>query len=101
MGLAIVLDRQIISAPIIKETIPNGNVTIQGNFSMKESSELALLMRSGSLPAPLKSIEEKIIGPSLGLDSIKKGRFAIIISVVSIMVFMIINYSYLGVVANI
>jgi preprotein translocase subunit SecD len=98
--IAIVLDNEVISAPVIRDKISTGNGSITGKFTIEESAELALLMRSGSLPAPLKSMEEKTIGPSLGYDSIKKGKIAVVVSILFISVFMVLNYSYLGLVAN-
>jgi len=98
---AIVLDNQVISAPVFQEVIPDGNGQISGHFTIKEAHELALLLRAGALPAPLKIIEERTVGPSLGADSIKDGQRATILAFILIAVFMILNYSLFGAFADI
>lgn len=99
--LAIVLDNQIISAPNIQTAIPGGSGVITGNFSLEEANDLAILLRSGALPAPLHTIEEKIVGPDLGSDSIKAGIFATVLAVVCIMIFMFAEYRIFGIAADI
>ncbi len=96
---AIVLDNKVITAPKINSVINQGNGVITGNFSTKEASNLALLLRAGALPAPLKIIEERTIGPSLGSDSIRSGAYASIISLVLISLTMILFYKSIGVIA--
>lgn len=98
---AIVLDNQIITAPVINGAIPGGRGVIQGRFDTEAAHDLALLMRSGALPAPLKIIEERVVGPDLGQDSIQSGQRATIISVLMVGGFMILAYMVLGVIANI
>ncbi|MBA3813360.1 MAG: protein translocase subunit SecD [Alphaproteobacteria bacterium] len=98
---AIVLDDKVISAPRINEPIPGGKGNITGNFSVQEAQDLALLMRAGALPAPLKVIEERTVGPSLGADSIAAGEHATIIAILMVAAFMLIAYSFFGMVANI
>ena len=97
---AIVLDNTVISAPVFQSVIPDGNGVISGHFTIKEAHELALLLRAGALPAPLKVIEERTVGPSLGADSIKDGRNATILAFIMISVFMIMNYSLFGAFAD-
>jgi preprotein translocase subunit SecD len=99
--LAIVLDQKIITAPVVNDPIPNGQASITGSFTMKEAHQLALLLRAGSLPAPLKIVEERTVGPSLGNDSIAHGKMAVIYSFVLVAVFMVLGYSLFGVFANI
>lgn len=98
---AIVLDNTIISAPVFQSVIPDGNGQISGHFTIKDANELALLLRAGALPAPLKIIEERTVGPSLGADSIQDGRNATILAFVLISIFMILNYSMFGAFADI
>ena len=98
--LAIVLDDKVISAPSIREPILGGNGQISGNFTFKEATDLALLLRSGALPAPLNIIEERTVGPDLGKDSIKAGLISLIIGFSLVVIFMILKYKILGLVAN-
>lgn len=98
---AVVLDGKVLTAPVFRSAIPNGNGEISGGFSsIKEANELALLLRAGSLPAPLKVVEERTVGPSLGADSINDGRNATVIAFLLVSVFMILGYSLFGVFAN-
>lgn len=98
---AIVLDGKVLTAPVFRSAIPNGSAEITGGFSsIKEANELALLLRAGSLPAPLKVVEERTVGPSLGADSINDGRNATVIAFLMVSVFMILGYSMFGVFAN-
>ncbi len=99
--LAIILDNKLLSAPVINEPILGGNGIISGNFTVELANELALLLRAGSLPAPLKIVEERTIGPNLGEESIKSGKKAGIIGFVSVIIFMTWSYGILGIFANI
>lgn len=98
---AIVLDNTVISAPVFESVIPNGHGIITGSFTFKEASELALLLRAGALPAPLKIVEERTVGPSLGADSIRDGKLATGLAIILVAIFMILNYSLFGVFADI
>src|SRR5438128_2452186 len=89
---AIVLDDQVISAPVIREPILGGSGQISGNFTVQSANDLAILLRAGSLPAKLTIVEERTIGPSLGRDSIRAGVIASIVATVAIAAFMIICY---------
>ena len=95
---AIVLDDQVISAPVIRAQI-FANGQISGDFSVEETNDLSLLLRSGALPAPLEVVEERSIGPGLGSDSIKAGEIAAMIGLIGVAIFMIINYGVVGVLA--
>jgi preprotein translocase subunit SecD len=99
--LAIVLDNKLLSDPVINVPISGGSGFIQGNFTTESANELALLLRAGSLPANLKIIEERNIGPTLGLDSIESGTRAGIIGLISVMIFMFLVYGIWGIFANI
>lgn len=101
LPFAIVLDDQVISAPRINEPILGGSGQISGNFTVEEANNLAILLRAGALPATLTIIEERTVGPSLGADSIAAGKIAGIIGAVLVVVFMILAYGVLGIVANI
>lgn len=94
--LGIILDNKIISAPNIREPIIGGAGVINGSYTVEEANELALLLRSGSLPAPLSIIEERTVGPSLGSDSIKSGKEAIIIAFMLVLALMLILYRRFG-----
>ncbi len=100
-NLAIVLDNEVISAPVIRDAIVTGNGQISGNFSSQESNELAILLRSGALPAPLNIIEERSVGPDLGKESIEKGVLSLLIGMLLVVLYMIYNYRIFGVFANI
>ena len=99
--LAIVLDNSVISAPQIREAIIGGTGTISGGFSFQESTDLALLLRSGALPAPINIVEERTVGPDLGKDSIDAGVFSLIVGFVLVIIFMFIKYRIFGLVSNI
>jgi preprotein translocase subunit SecD len=99
--LAIILDNKVISAPVIQGPIPGGRGVITGHFTVEQAHDLALLMRAGALPAPLKVLEERTVGPDLGADSIAAGKRAVIISIVMVGIFMILAYSFFGIIANI
>ena len=98
---AIVLDDQVISAPTIQAHITGGSGIITGNFTIEESTQLAVLLRAGALPAKMTFLEERTIGPELGADSIAAGRTAAIIGMVAVVVYMIACYGIFGVMANI
>ena len=100
--LAIVLDNKIISAPIIKDAIVTGNGQITGGgLDFQSATDLALLLRSGALPAPLNIIEERTVGPDLGQDSINSGIISLIIGFSLVIIFMIIRYKIFGLIANV
>ena len=99
--LAIVLDGKIISAPVIRDTIASGNGQISGGFTFQSATDLALLLRSGALPAPLTIIEERTVGPDLGQDSINAGMFALIMGFLLVIIFMFVKYKTFGLIANI
>ena len=90
--LAIVLDGRVISSPRINEPILGGNGVISGNFTVESANELAILLRAGALPAPLTVVEERTVGPDLGADSIAAGKWAGVIGLVAVMVFMLFYY---------
>lgn len=98
--LAIVLDGIIKSAPNINEKISGGNAQITGRFSMDEAKDLAIALRAGSLPAPVKFLEERTVGPSLGEDSIRMGFLSMIIGTIAVILFMVIYYRVSGLIAN-
>jgi preprotein translocase subunit SecD len=97
---AIVLDDEVISAPVIQSHIPGGSGIITGNFSVEESTRLAVLLRAGALPAEMTFLEERTIGPELGQDSIDAGRTAALIGMVAVAVYMIASYGMFGLFAN-
>ncbi|MFD1694413.1 protein translocase subunit SecD [Roseibium aestuarii] len=98
---AIVLDDEVISAPVIREPITGGSGQISGNFTVEGANDLAVLLRAGALPAKLTVIEERSIGPGLGADSIEAGKLAAIIALVLVVGFMVAAYGLLGIIANI
>ncbi len=98
--LAIVLDNKVYSAPTIQEKIPGGSARITGSFTTQEAHDLAIVLRAGSLPAPVKIIEERTVGPSLGHDSIQKGLFSMLIGGIFVIVFMFIYYKGAGLIAD-
>ena len=98
--LAIVLDNNVYSAPVIRDRIPGGKAQITGRFTMDEARDLAIVLRAGALPAPVKILEERTVGPSLGKDSIEQGRISMIIGGLIVIVFMIIYYGFAGVIAD-
>ena len=99
--LAIILDNEAISAPVIRDAITGGQGTISGNFTFQSATDLSLLLRSGALPAPLSVVEERTVGPDLGQDSIDAGVFSLIIGFFLVIIFMIIKYRLFGLIANI
>ena len=98
---AIVLDSEVISAPVIQSHIPGGSGIITGNFSVEGSTQLAVLLRAGALPAGMDFLEERTIGPELGQDSIEAGRIATVIAFVAVLVFMALSYGLFGIFANV
>jgi len=99
--LAIVLDGIIQTAPVIQEKISGGQAQITGSFTMEEARDLAIVLRAGALPAPVKILEERTVGPSLGQDSIEKGIWSSIIAGILVIAFMILYYRLSGIVADI
>lgn len=98
---AIVLDNEVISAPVIQSHIAGGSGIITGNFNVEESTNLAVLLRAGALPAGLDFLEERTIGPELGQDSIDAGKIACIVAFGAVLVFMFLSYGLFGIFANI
>ncbi len=97
--LAIILDNNVYSAPVIKEKIAGGHAQITGRFSTEEARDLAIVLRAGSLPAPVTILEKRTVGPSLGQDSIEQGIRAMIIGSAAVILFMVIYYKLSGTVA--
>jgi preprotein translocase subunit SecD len=97
---AIVLDNEVISAPVIREPITGGSGQISGSFTVQGANDLAILLRAGALPAPLTVIEERTVGPGLGQDSIEKGELAAYVGSIMVIVFMLVTYRLFGVFAN-
>lgn len=98
---AIILDNTVISAPVIREPILGGSGQISGNFTVEEANNLAILLRSGALPAKLTVIEERTVGASLGADSIAAGKIAAAIGFVAVVVFMVMAYGLFGIFASV
>ena len=98
---AIVLDNEVISAPIINEPILGGSGMISGSFTVQEANDLAILLRAGALPAPLVILEERTVGPGLGADSIKSGQIASILGLVLVLIYMFASYGRFGIYSNI
>ena len=98
---AIVLDEEVISAPTIQDHISGGSGIITGNFTVESSTNLAILLRAGALPAELTVLEERTIGPELGQDSIEAGRIATFVAFAAVLIFMVAVYGLFGVFANI
>ena len=99
--LAIVLDGKIISAPVIRDVIASGSGQISGGFTFQSATDLALLLRSGALPAPLTIIEERTVGPDLGQDSINAGIIALIIGFALVILFIFVKYKIFGLITNV
>ncbi|WP_440678250.1 protein translocase subunit SecD [Candidatus Pelagibacter sp. HIMB1611] len=99
--LAIVLDGKIISAPVVRDTIASGSGQISGGFTFQSATDLALLLRSGALPAPLEIIEERTVGPDLGQDSINAGMIALAIGFLLVIIFMFVKYKVFGLITNV
>lgn len=101
LPFAIVLDNEVISAPVIRQPIMGGSGQISGSFTVESANNLAILLRAGALPAPLTVVEERTVGPGLGQDSIAKGELAAYVGAILVIVFMLITYRLFGVFANI
>jgi preprotein translocase subunit SecD len=99
--LAIVLDGNVHSAPVIRERIPSGRAQITGGFTTQEATDLAIVLRAGALPAPVKVLEERTVGPSLGADSIRKGLLSTLTAALAVVVFMLIYYRLSGLIADV
>ncbi len=99
--MAIVLDGKVYSAPVIQQQISGGQAVINGNFTIDEANDLAIILRAGSLPAPVNVLEERTVGPSLGQESIDSGIFAAIIGALAVLVAMPLFYATAGLVANV
>jgi preprotein translocase subunit SecD len=98
---AIVLDNEVISAPVIREPILGGSGQISGNFTVQGANDLAILLRAGALPAPLTVIEQRTVGPGLGQDSIEKGKLSSYVGAAMVIIFMLVTYGLFGLFANI
>ncbi len=98
---AIVLDNQVISAPVIREPILGGSGQISGSFTVQSANDLAILLRAGALPAPLTIIEERTVGPGLGANSIAKGKISSYVGAAMVIIFMFVTYGLFGLFANI
>jgi preprotein translocase subunit SecD len=98
--LAIILDNNVASAPVIQEKIAGGQARITGNFSMDEARDLAIVLRAGALPAPVTILEERTVGPSLGVDSIRKGLLSMLVGGIVVILFMIVYYKGSGLIAD-
>jgi preprotein translocase subunit SecD len=99
--LAIILDNNVYSAPEIRERIPGGRGQITGRFTTEDANDLAVVLKSGALPAPVKILEERTVGPSLGQDSIRQGMISILISAGIVVLFMMVYYGVSGAIADI
>jgi len=98
--LAIVLDNKVYSAPVIQEKISGGKARITGHFTMEEARDLAIALRAGALPAPVRILEERTVGPSLGTDSIRKGLISMCVGGLLVVLFMIVYYRGAGLIAD-
>ncbi len=98
--IAIMLDNLVYSAPFVNSEIPNGNSIIQGNFTSEEAKDLANILKAGSLPAPIIIVEETVVGPTLGAESIQNGLISIVVGFLVIIVFVVATYSSAGWVAD-
>ena len=99
--LAIILDGSLYSAPRINERIPGGRAVITGQFTVDEARDLAIVLRAGALPAPVRILEERTVGPSLGADSIRQGVLSVVASAAAVVLFMIVYYRVSGLIADI
>ena len=100
-NLAIVLDGKVFSAPVIREKIAGGRASITGSFDIKEARDLAIVLRAGALPAPIKIAEERTVGPSLGRDSIRQGVISLLVGGALVVLFMVYYYRGAGVLADV
>lgn len=101
LPFAIVLDNEVVSAPVIREPITGGSGQISGSFTVQQANDLAILLRAGALPAPLSIIEERTVGPGLGQDSIEAGELASYVGAVLVIIFMSLTYRLFGFFANV
>jgi preprotein translocase subunit SecD len=99
-NIAIVLDNKVHMAPRIKEKIPSGGTSIEGFADINEAKDIAIVLRAGALPAPVNIIEERIVGPSLGADSIRDGTRSVLIGLILVMIFVLIYYKISGTIAD-
>lgn len=99
--LAIIIDNKVVSAPVVRDAITTGNGQISGSFSVEEANNLAIVLRSGALPAPMSIIEERTVGPDLGQESIDKGIVSLVIGFILVILYIFYNYRIFGVFANI
>ncbi|MBF0188770.1 MAG: protein translocase subunit SecD [Magnetococcales bacterium] len=99
--MAIVLDNMVYSAPVIQEKIAGGRAQITGNFTPEEAHDLAIVLRAGALPAPIHTLEERTVGPTLGSDSVQQGLMSILIGGALVLAFMVLYYKGFGLLANI
>jgi preprotein translocase subunit SecD len=100
-AFAIILDKKVISAPVIRSAITGGRGIISGNFTVQETTDFALLLRAGALPAPLTILEERTVGPDLGADSVRAGKIAAVLGMAFVVVFMGVCYGLFGLAANV
>ncbi len=98
--VAIVLDKKVHMAPNIREKISRGGTQIEGFANMDEAKDIAIVLRAGALPAPVKIIEERIVGSSLGSDSVRKGTISVLVGLALVLIFMVIYYKWSGVIAD-
>ena len=98
---AIVLDNKVIEAPVIREAILGGSGQIEGSFSIETANDLAVLLRAGALPAPLKVIDQRTVGAELGADSIRAGKYSAVGGLILVALFMILRYGLFGLFADI
>jgi preprotein translocase subunit SecD len=98
--IAIVLDKKVHMAPSIRTKITDGGTMIEGFANMDEAKDIAIVLRAGALPAPVKIIEERIVGPSLGADSVKRGTYSVLLGLALILVFILFYYKLSGVIAD-
>ncbi len=98
--VAIVLDKKVHMAPNIKEKIRGGGTLIEGFANMNEAKDIAIVLRAGALPAPVDIIEERIVGPSLGADSVRKGTYSVVVGLAMVLLFMLVYYKWSGLVAD-
>ena len=98
--IAIVLDKKVHMAPSIRTKITDGGTMIEGFANMDEAKDIAIVLRAGALPAPVKIIEERIVGPSLGADSVKRGTYSVLLGLALILVFILVYYKLSGVIAD-
>lgn len=100
-SIAIVLDKQVYSFPTVRSEIPTGRSSISGGFTMEEATDLATVLKSGKLPAPVKIVEEAIVGPSLGKEAITSSLWSFVVALILVLVYMLFFYNKAGIAANI